>query len=414
MPCVFSVSMGLIPISFAILAFTVCSQTESAFARLKMTALPSRRIATAPLTQNIVQPRAVVAPNSVPLALRMAPPGPLAFPMGMSPHQPVGMSPQQPLLGAPGPSPSGASSMSPISGIGGATSPSPIRPVAPMISQPVAAPSVPVRGRGRSQTDLASLPPPRIEQINPETRGAFGALRDLANQHINGCGSARVSNRGAVAKVPGYFYGVTNSFARSICRGAQDPVRVSMGGSKSKMIWNYARVTALGMYESSGGRDIGMDVTNRSSNKADTAEAGIWQTSNNVRRGLSSYSRAALENMEREYERNPDACMQGIYREGLGRYRDGGIIGSGAGARFQAMQKRCPALAAETTAITSLNVPRHYGPLVRGEARAIPRCEHLFRDVAELVERNPTMCTALAVSPSYNTPGPVQVAEARK
>ncbi len=417
---------------FLTIAFIACSQTAISIAahsprRIQSplaTSAPRQRIPGSTVAQSVVPyglvTNGIIAPTSLlptPVAYpgtRLAFGGQLGHTALLSKAAPA----SNPMMSLPQmgngsgamSSPAGSSpGLSKSTGSGGSGIYQPTQSAAP--SQP----SRRIRGSNSGETDLASLPPPRLENLSPATKGAFQSLRELANRYP-ACANTRVANRGQVGKVPGFFYGVANSFARSICRPPSDPVRAAMGGSKSKLVWNYARLYSLGMYESSGGKDIGMDIQNASSNRSHTAEAGIFQTSYNVRGGLNPQVRAALEGMENEYRKNPNACMGRSFAEGLGSYRDGGVIGGGSGAQFQVLYKRCPALASESAAITTINNPNHYGPVKRREAQPLPRCEELLKAVAEFVETNQdSVCPALAINPvPAGDPNQTRFAEARQ
>lgn len=140
----------------------------------------------------------------------------------------------------------------------------------------------------------------------------------------------------------------------------------------------------LGMRESSGchceGRD--MSATNV---EADTCEAGLYQMSWNasscsgeMQKLMDSYSAAG---------ENPPQCALAIFREGVECSEDDwSCYGSGDGAEFQAMAKKCPQFAVESAAIGLRNLRQHWGPINRCEVEVRPEADAMFRAVQSLLE----------------------------
>jgi hypothetical protein len=137
----------------------------------------------------------------------------------------------------------------------------------------------------------------------------------------------------------------------------------------------FVLLIGLGMRESSGryceGRDRAADNTT-----ADTAEAGLFQTSYNA-----SLESPLLPKLFAHYAANPDGFVS-VFKEGV-RCTAANLenYGSGPGAEFQRLSKACPAFAAEFAAV-GLRVDRsHWGPVNRREAEIRPECDAMLQEV---------------------------------
>lgn len=154
---------------------------------------------------------------------------------------------------------------------------------------------------------------------------------------------------------------------------------VNRGGDADTLRHVFALLMGLGMRESSGrfceGRDLSATNT-----KAETAEAGLFQTSFN-----SSASHPMLKTIFEQYKaRGPE--LKEIFREGV-RVRPDDMLnfGSGDGLVFQELSKTSPAFAVEYCALAIRATRPHWGPLTRKHAELRPEADELFRAVAEVV-----------------------------
>ncbi len=150
----------------------------------------------------------------------------------------------------------------------------------------------------------------------------------------------------------------------------------------------YALGMGLGMRESSGSYCEGWDASAGSNRPSAAAEAGAFQVSYDSM-GASS----ELRKLYQEYQASPSRrCLLDVFKEGVS-CRSRSILGSGAGATYQAFNKACPAFAAEY-AMTLLRIQRtHFGPINRKEAEVVPACESLLSSVQQLVDSDPnTVC----------------------
>jgi hypothetical protein len=142
----------------------------------------------------------------------------------------------------------------------------------------------------------------------------------------------------------------------------------------------FVLLIGLGMRESSGkfceGRD--RSATNTT---AETAEAGLFQTSFNARS-----ANPLLRTLFAQYSANPSGFVE-IFREGV-RCTPANLenFGTGEGMEFQRLSKACPAFAAEFAAVGLRNIRTHWGPITRREAEVRPECDAMLRQVQDAVD----------------------------
>ncbi|MBC7539448.1 MAG: hypothetical protein H7281_11555 [Bacteriovorax sp.] len=213
----------------------------------------------------------------------------------------------------------------------------------------------------------------------------------------------------------GYIKGVALSYARSLCRlkagsslsfimsaassgnAAKDAlanyestfaglsISVSSAGEESLRAL-YTLGMGLGMRESSGSYCEGWDRSAGSSRSSNAAEAGAFQTSYD-----SMVLSPELSKLYAEYKARPELCFLAVFKEGAS-CGPQDILGTGAGAEYQAFNKSCPAFATEY-AMTMLRISRsHYGPINRKEAQVVPACNQLLKSVQDVIDSNPYAC----------------------
>lgn len=150
----------------------------------------------------------------------------------------------------------------------------------------------------------------------------------------------------------------------------------------------FALMLGLGMRESSGKHCEGRDKS-ASNATADTAEAGLFQTSYNAR----AFS-ALLPTVFQQYQANPSGFLS-VFKEGVRcRPADAENYGSGAGKEFQRLSKECPAFAAEFTAIALRNTSEHWGPIIDHKAEIRSASDEMFKQVQAAVNGS-NLCPAL-------------------
>jgi hypothetical protein len=162
---------------------------------------------------------------------------------------------------------------------------------------------------------------------------------------------------------------------------------MSNEGGRETLRHAYTLLIGLGMQESSGKHCCGKDASADNA-KAETAEAGAFQTSYNSR--LAS---PLLPPMIDKKEK----CYLEVFSEGVScgeaNWKN---WGEGKGREYQAKNKACPAFSADYAAImlrVSGGTRGHYGPLRTKRAEIIPACDYMLEQVEKLV--NPELCASL-------------------
>jgi hypothetical protein len=260
------------------------------------------------------------------------------------------------------------------------------------------------------------VPAPQNPPVPPTHSGPYlDQIKELAAS--SSCANYAWKNRGRAPA--GYIKGVSLSFARSICRLnlnalAPSPLAAIIGSANSHndkkdalthyensflqfpiqidtagiepMRATYLLGMGLGMRESSGAYCEGWDTSAGSNRPSSAAEAGLFQTSYD-----SIAATPELAKLYSEYKTTSTnsnrRCFLDVFKEGAS-CRSSNILGTGAGADFQAFNKACPAFATEY-AMTMLRIQRsHYGPINRLEAEVVPACNQLLKNVQELIVRD--------------------------
>jgi hypothetical protein len=143
----------------------------------------------------------------------------------------------------------------------------------------------------------------------------------------------------------------------------------------------FALMLGLGMRESSGRYCEGRDRS-ASNVTADTAEAGLFQTSWNIRSASP-----LLPPLFTQYKARP-AGFREVFAEGVSvRAGDLDNFGSGDGRDYQELAKSCPAFAVESTAIGLRNRRQHWGPINQRTAELRSDADRMFLEVQNVVAR---------------------------
>jgi V8-like Glu-specific endopeptidase/cell wall-associated NlpC family hydrolase len=142
----------------------------------------------------------------------------------------------------------------------------------------------------------------------------------------------------------------------------------------------FVLLIGLGMRESSGKYCTGRDMSAQNTT-AETAEAGLFQTSFNAR-----HASPLLPALFADYSANPSGFLD-VFKEGVRcSVSDQLNFGSGDGMEFQRLSKECPAFAAEFAAVGLRNIRRHWGPINQKTAEVRPECDALLRQVEVCVD----------------------------
>ena len=145
----------------------------------------------------------------------------------------------------------------------------------------------------------------------------------------------------------------------------------------------FVLMLGLGMRESSGKHCEGRD---RSANNttAETAEAGLFQTSWNARRASP-----LLPKLFTDFMASPTPSYLDIFKEGV-HCKEANLenFGDGDGRDFQKLSKECPFFAVAFAAIGLRNIRRHWGPINRHDAEIKPDADAMFMEVQTLVDHD--------------------------
>ena len=118
-----------------------------------------------------------------------------------------------------------------------------------------------------------------------------------------------------------------------------------------------------------------------SNTDAETAEAGLFQTSFNAR-----HASPFLPQLFAQYMANPSGLVE-IFKEGVRcKAADLENFGSGQGKEFQRLSKECPVFAVEFAAIGLRNIRTHWGPVNRREVEILPECDTLLKQIQDVID----------------------------
>jgi hypothetical protein len=145
----------------------------------------------------------------------------------------------------------------------------------------------------------------------------------------------------------------------------------------------FVLMLGLGMRESSGKHCEGRDRSAHNTS-AETAEAGLFQTSFNARRASP-----LLPKLFSDFVANPTPSYLDVFKEGV-RCSQSNLedFGEGDGREFQKLSKACPFFAVSFAAIGLRNIRKHWGPINRREAEVRPDADAMFKEVEKLVDRD--------------------------
>jgi hypothetical protein len=144
----------------------------------------------------------------------------------------------------------------------------------------------------------------------------------------------------------------------------------------------FVLLMGLGMRESSGNYCEGRDLS-ASNTSAETAEAGLFQTSFNA-----CSANPLMGKLFEQYQVNPSGFVE-VFAEGAScSESDAENFGSGPGSEFQRLSKECPAFAAELAALGLRNVRKHWGPINSHKAEIRPASDEMFKQVQAAIDRS--------------------------
>lgn len=144
----------------------------------------------------------------------------------------------------------------------------------------------------------------------------------------------------------------------------------------------FVMMVSLGPRESSGRYFEGRDLSAGSSSmSSDTCEAGLFQTSWNIRNGSS-----VIGPLLPEFLDNPNGFLK-EFREGLSPTASNlDSYGSGDGLRFQFLSRFCPLFHVLVTGCGLRVLKDHWGPIKRKEILLKKETDTLLKEVQTMVE----------------------------
>jgi hypothetical protein len=241
--------------------------------------------------------------------------------------------------------------------------------------------------------------------------------KDNANKHIleivENSGIASTNWANGTAKL-GYYQGMALMFGRLYCRLKNaDPFVKEMAAplsdnvnkdslkkfeseflakgmnlvtanEKERLRYLFVMMFGLGLRESSGrhccGKDPGANNTG-----AETTEAGLFQTSYNVR-SVSSL----LPQIFKNYTQNPKGFLEIFAKDQNCVASNWANYGVGEGRYFQQLSKECPGFTVEFTAVAMRKTSTHWGPIKNTKYKAEIRtaCNDLLREIEKYINEN--------------------------
>jgi hypothetical protein len=144
----------------------------------------------------------------------------------------------------------------------------------------------------------------------------------------------------------------------------------------------FVLMLGLGMRESSGKYCEGRDRSAHNTT-AETAEAGLFQTSFNAR-----HASPLLPKLFSDFMATPTPSYKDVFKEGV-RCSDANLqnFGEGDGRDFQKLSKNCPFFAVQFAAIGLRNIRKHWGPINRRDAEIKADADTMFKEVQDLVDQ---------------------------
>jgi murein DD-endopeptidase MepM/ murein hydrolase activator NlpD/peptidoglycan hydrolase-like protein with peptidoglycan-binding domain len=208
---------------------------------------------------------------------------------------------------------------------------------------------------------------------------------------------------------PGYIKGMGLVYARVYCKlkagdaAAAEMAKANTGNGERDALAHYAQefnavgmdnesagtdtlrhlfvlLIGLGMRESSGRYCAGRDRS-ASNTTADTAEAGLFQTSYNARK-----ANRLMPQLFRHYLAKPSGFVE-VFQEGVSCSSSNlENFGDGEGREFQRLSKTSPAFAAEFAAVGLRNSRKHWGPINRKAVEIRLECDAMLLQVQKAVD----------------------------
>ena len=150
----------------------------------------------------------------------------------------------------------------------------------------------------------------------------------------------------------------------------------------------FVLMMAHAMRESGGQYCVGRAST--TNNNGETAEAGLFQTSFNVRS-----AHPTMPQLFQQFKAKPDGFLD-VFKEGVSPCSAENFknVGTGDAKEFQRLSKESPAFAAEFTAVGLRNRCQHWGPIKRNSVEIVREADAMLKQVQDLVDKE-NLCPLL-------------------
>ena len=145
----------------------------------------------------------------------------------------------------------------------------------------------------------------------------------------------------------------------------------------------FVMMIGLGMRESSGKYCEGRDMS-ASNTSSDTCEAGLFQTSWNIRS-----TDPAIPMLMDEYVDDPNGFLEVFSEDVSPTSNNLSTYGTGQGATYQFLAKFSPAFAALVAGVGMRTRSNHWGPINRKEVTLNPNADKMLKDVETILEEGP-------------------------
>lgn len=212
------------------------------------------------------------------------------------------------------------------------------------------------------------------------------------------CSNYYWKNRGRAKSA--YIDGMALMYAKQVCGKGSDFIkpnkitgRNSIQAHKDALAYyrisgnelnTYTFLIGLGMRESSGkycsGRDRSQNFTH-----ARSAEAGIFQTAY-VARVFNKEMKPVYE----AYKAGKLNCELPVFKSSDMKCTtyDAKTFGTGEGATWQKLTKKCPAFSTQWAAILIRSNYRHFGPIIRKDVEFRTQCRDMLYKVEKIAKQN--------------------------
>jgi hypothetical protein len=152
----------------------------------------------------------------------------------------------------------------------------------------------------------------------------------------------------------------------------------------------FVLMIGLGVMESNGKYSEGIDIT-MNNEEGETTEAGLFQTSYNVRRSVGNQGQGLLAQIFAKYRAENPKGFVSYFAKGF-EYSKTKDYGTGDVYAFQKLSKDCPAFAVEYAAIALRDVTNHWAPVKhkgdsKRELQIKIECNEVLRQVQAYVDQ---------------------------